>query len=70
MTALPGTILRSAFCGHMPAGQCGGRYRVMYLKEFKESALGHALIDGEVPPEMKRLGLDRVAGRWRAGAGD
>ena len=31
------------------------------LKEFKESALGHALMDGEVPPEMERLGLDRVA---------
>lgn len=37
----------------------------MYLKEFKQSALGHALMDGEVPPEMERLGLGEVAGGVR-----
>lgn len=35
------------------------------LKEFKESALGHALMAGQVPPEAQRLGLDRVAGGLR-----
>lgn len=37
----------------------------VYLKEFRESALGHAILEGEVPPEMERLGLDRVAGAVR-----
>jgi ABC-type lipoprotein export system ATPase subunit len=35
------------------------------LKEFKETALGHALMDGVVPPELGGLGLDSVAGQLR-----
>ena len=31
------------------------------LREFKESALGHALLDGNVPAELSDLGLDKVA---------
>lgn len=33
------------------------------LREFKESALGHALLDGNVPTELNGIGLDRVAGQ-------
>ncbi len=32
------------------------------LREFKESALGHAIMDGNVPTELDGLGLDKVAG--------
>jgi len=28
------------------------------LKEFKETALGHAIMDGNVPAELNALGLD------------
>ena len=31
------------------------------LREFKESALGHAILDGNVPAELNGLGLDAVA---------
>ncbi len=31
------------------------------LREFKQSALGHAIMDGNVPKELNGLGLDRVA---------
>jgi ABC-type lipoprotein export system ATPase subunit len=31
------------------------------LREFKESALGHAILDGNVPQELNGLGLDKVA---------
>ena len=33
------------------------------LREFKESALGHAILDGSVPPELNGIGLDKVAGQ-------
>ena len=33
------------------------------LREFKESALGHAILDGNVPAELNGLGLDKVAGQ-------
>ena len=33
------------------------------LREFKESALGHAILDGEVPDELNGIGLDKVAGQ-------
>jgi ABC-type lipoprotein export system ATPase subunit len=33
------------------------------LREFKESALGHAILDGNVPPELNGIGLDKVAGQ-------
>jgi len=36
------------------------------LKEFKETALGHAILEGNVPPELARLGLDEVAGPVRS----
>jgi hypothetical protein len=35
------------------------------LREFKESALGHAILDGNVPEELDGLGLDGVAGQVR-----
>ncbi len=31
------------------------------LREFKESALGHAIMDGNVPAELNGLGLEQVA---------
>jgi ABC-type lipoprotein export system ATPase subunit len=31
------------------------------LREFKESALGHAILDGKVPAELNGLGLEQVA---------
>ena len=31
------------------------------LREFKESALGHAILDGNVPAELDGLGLDALA---------
>ncbi len=31
------------------------------LREFKQSALGHAILDGHVPEDLNGLGLDRVA---------
>lgn len=31
------------------------------LREFKESALGHAILDGQVPGELDGLGLDKLA---------
>ena len=31
------------------------------LREFKESALGHAILDGNVPAELNGLGLDALA---------
>lgn len=31
------------------------------LREFKETALGHALLDGNVPTELNGLGLDKLA---------
>lgn len=33
------------------------------LREFKETALGHAILDGAVPKELNGLGLDRIAGQ-------
>jgi hypothetical protein len=33
------------------------------LREFKESALGHAIMDGDVPAELNGLGLEQVAGQ-------
>jgi len=33
------------------------------LREFKESALGHAILDGAVPAELNGIGLDQVAGQ-------
>ncbi len=33
------------------------------LREFKQSALGHAIVDGNVPKELNGLGLDKVAGQ-------
>jgi ABC-type lipoprotein export system ATPase subunit len=33
------------------------------LREFKQSALGHAIVDGNVPEELNGLGLDKVAGQ-------
>ncbi|MBI5305029.1 MAG: ABC transporter ATP-binding protein [Chloroflexi bacterium] len=36
------------------------------LREFKESALGHAILDGAVPEELRGLGLERVAGEVKA----
>ncbi len=33
------------------------------LREFKETALGHAILEGTVPPELRTLGLDKVAGQ-------
>jgi ABC-type molybdate transport system ATPase subunit len=35
------------------------------LREFKESALGHAILDGNVPAELNGLGLDEVAPQVR-----
>ncbi|MBI3538548.1 MAG: ABC transporter ATP-binding protein [Chloroflexi bacterium] len=35
------------------------------LKEFKETALGHALMQGKISEEMKDLGLDRAAEQVR-----
>ncbi|MDE3090369.1 MAG: ABC transporter ATP-binding protein [Chloroflexota bacterium] len=35
------------------------------LREFKESALGHAIMDGNVPAELNGLGLEQVAGQVR-----
>jgi ABC-type lipoprotein export system ATPase subunit len=35
------------------------------LKEFKETSLGHSLMDGNVPEELKNLGLDNVAAGLR-----
>ena len=40
------------------------------MKESKESALGHALLDGEVPPEMERLGLDQGGDGREARSGE
>jgi ABC-type lipoprotein export system ATPase subunit len=31
------------------------------LREFKESALGHAILDGNVPQELNGIGMDKVA---------
>jgi hypothetical protein len=31
------------------------------LREFKESALGHAIMDGNVPAELNGLGLESLA---------
>jgi ABC-type lipoprotein export system ATPase subunit len=33
------------------------------LREFKESALGHAILDGHIPPELSGIGMDKVAGQ-------
>jgi len=33
------------------------------LREFKETALGHAILEGTVPPELHALGLDKLAGQ-------
>jgi putative ABC transport system ATP-binding protein len=35
------------------------------LREFKESALGHAIMDGHVPADISALGLDSLAGPVR-----
>jgi len=35
------------------------------LREFKESALGHAILDDNVPAELNGLGMDRVAPQVR-----
>ncbi len=34
-------------------------------REFKETALGHAILDGEVPDPLATLGLGRIAGEMR-----
>lgn len=31
------------------------------LREFKETALGHALVDGDIPSDLSALGLDKLA---------
>jgi ABC-type lipoprotein export system ATPase subunit len=33
------------------------------LREFKESALGHAILDGNIPSELSGIGMDKVAGQ-------
>ena len=35
------------------------------LREFKESALGHAIMDDNVPAELNGLGIDKIAGQVR-----
>lgn len=35
------------------------------LREFKESALGHAILDDTVPAELNGLGIDQIAGQVR-----
>jgi putative ABC transport system ATP-binding protein len=35
------------------------------LKEFKETSLGHSIMDGNVPEELGNLGLDKVAAGMR-----
>ena len=35
------------------------------LREFKETALGHAIMDDQVPAELEGLGLDELAGPVR-----
>ncbi len=35
------------------------------LKEFKETSLGHSLLDGNVPAELGSLGLEKVAAGMR-----
>lgn len=35
------------------------------LREFKESALGHAILEGNVPAELRGLGIDQIAGQVR-----
>jgi ABC-type lipoprotein export system ATPase subunit len=35
------------------------------LREFKESALGHAILDGTAPEELNEVGFDRVAGQMK-----
>lgn len=35
------------------------------LREFKESALGHAILDDAVPAELNGLGIDKIAGQVR-----
>jgi ABC-type lipoprotein export system ATPase subunit len=35
------------------------------LKEFKETSLGHALLDGKIPEELGSLGLEKVAAGMR-----
>lgn len=35
------------------------------LKEFKETSLGHSLLDGNVPVELGNLGLEKVAAGMR-----
>ncbi|MCI0477024.1 MAG: ABC transporter ATP-binding protein [Anaerolineales bacterium] len=36
------------------------------LREFKESALGHAILEGNLAPELNQVGLDKVAGQMKA----
>ena len=36
------------------------------LREFKETALGHAIMDDNVPEELNGLGLDKLAGPVKA----
>jgi ABC-type lipoprotein export system ATPase subunit len=33
------------------------------LREFKETALGHAILEGNVPEELSGIGMDKVAGQ-------
>jgi ABC-type lipoprotein export system ATPase subunit len=35
------------------------------LREFKESALGHAILDDNIPQELNGIGLDKAAGLFR-----
>ncbi len=35
------------------------------LREFKESALGHAILEDNVPAELRGLGIDQIAGQVR-----
>ena len=35
------------------------------LRDFKESALGHAILDDNVPAELNGLGIDKIAGQVR-----
>jgi len=35
------------------------------LRDFKESALGHAILDDTVPDELNELGIDKIAGQVR-----
>jgi ABC-type lipoprotein export system ATPase subunit len=51
--------------GHILRDERIGNVYLVDLKEFKETALGHAIMDGNVPAELSALGLDKLAGPMR-----